>query len=56
MQDYGRIPLGFKANRGQTDAGVDFLGHGPGFGIFLTPTAAELALEAPGTASAPPGL
>jgi hypothetical protein len=30
------LPLGFEANRGQTDTRVKFLAHGEGYGLFLT--------------------
>lgn len=41
---YGRIPLGFEANRGQTDASVDFLARGAGYTLFLRPTEVVFAL------------
>ena len=34
--DYGRIPLGFEQNRGQTDASVKFLARGGDHYIFIT--------------------
>jgi hypothetical protein len=45
--------LYFEANRGQTDARVDYLSRGQGYTLFLTPTAATLAVappSGPGTA------
>jgi uncharacterized repeat protein (TIGR01451 family) len=42
---YGKIPLGFEANRGQTDDAVKFVSRGPGYTLFLTPTEAVLALR-----------
>jgi hypothetical protein len=33
---YGRLPLSFEANRGQTDARVEFFSRGPGYNLFLT--------------------
>jgi uncharacterized repeat protein (TIGR01451 family) len=42
---YGRQPLGFEANRGQTDAGVQFVSRGAGYTLFLTSTEAVLALR-----------
>jgi uncharacterized repeat protein (TIGR01451 family) len=42
---YGRQPLGFEANRGQTDAGVQFVSRGAGYTLFLTSTQAVLALR-----------
>ena len=33
---YGRLPMMFEANRGQTDPRVDFAARGKGYAIFLT--------------------
>jgi hypothetical protein len=47
---YGKLPLHFEANRGQTHEDVRFLARGPGYNLFLTPTEAVLTLmkqEAP---------
>src|SRR5436190_8491855 len=41
---YGKLPLSFEANRGQTDAQVKFLSRGPGHTLFLTSTEAVLVL------------
>jgi hypothetical protein len=40
---YGRLPLSFEANEGQSDPRVRFLARGPGFTLFLT-TSAEAVL------------
>ncbi|MDS4041290.1 MAG: SBBP repeat-containing protein, partial [Candidatus Competibacter sp.] len=48
---YGRVPLHFEPNRGQTDPAVRFLARGPGYGLFLTSTEAVLSLRR-GTPSA----
>ena len=40
---YGRLPLSFEANGGQTDSQVRFLARGSGFTLFLT-TSAEVVL------------
>ena len=40
---YGRLPLSFEANGGQSDPQVRFLARGSGFTLFLT-TAAEAVL------------
>jgi beta-propeller repeat-containing protein len=45
---YGRLPLAFEANQGQTDRQVRFLSRGPGYTLFLTPTEAVLSLKEPG--------
>jgi hypothetical protein len=39
--------LAFEANLGQTDAQVDFLARGPGYGIWLQSQAATFALQSP---------
>jgi hypothetical protein len=44
---YGKLPLSFEANRGQTDAQVKFLSRGRGYSLFLTPKEAVLALRKP---------
>jgi hypothetical protein len=44
---YGRLPLSFEENRGQTDARVKFLARGRGYTLFLTSTEAVLKLRAP---------
>src|SRR3989449_9752684 len=41
---YGRLPLSFEANQGQTDPQVRFLSCGSGYTLFLTPTEAVLTL------------
>src|SRR5262245_23970506 len=41
---YGKLPLYFEANRGQTDTQVKFLSRGPGHALFLTATEAVLVL------------
>jgi hypothetical protein len=45
LETYGKVPLSFEANRGQTDAQVKFLSRGSGYILFLTPTEAVLALR-----------
>lgn len=42
---YQRLTLYFEANRGQAPASVRFLSHGPGYGLYLTPSGPELALR-----------
>ena len=44
---YGRLPLRFEPNEGQTDSRVKFLSRGPGYDLFLTTTDAVLVLRAP---------
>ena len=45
INTYGKIPLSFEANRGQTDKQVKFLSRGSGYTLFLTPTEAVLVLK-----------
>jgi hypothetical protein len=42
---YGRLPLAFEPNVGQTDAQVRFVARGSGYTLFLTDTAAVFALR-----------
>jgi len=44
-QAFGRLPMSFEANQGQTDARVQFLARGDGYGLFVTPTEAVLSLQ-----------
>jgi len=43
--DYGKLPLSFEANQGQTDSSVQFLSRGPGYTVYLRPQEAVLALS-----------
>jgi hypothetical protein len=42
---YGKLPMRFEANAGQTDAQVKFISRDEGYNLFLTPTEAVLALR-----------
>jgi hypothetical protein len=44
-QAYGRLPLSFEPNQGQTSPEVKFLARGAGYGLFLTSTEMVLALR-----------
>src|SRR5467141_3815831 len=44
---YGRLPLHFEANRGQTHEDVRFLARGPGYSLYLTAGEAVLVLAPP---------
>ncbi len=44
-RSYGKLPLSFEANRGQTDARVQFLARGEGFTLFLAGDQAILKLQ-----------
>ena len=46
-QDYGKLPLSFEANAGQTDASVKFLSRGSGYSLYLRADEAVLALNNP---------
>ncbi|MBO0910780.1 MAG: SBBP repeat-containing protein [Acidobacteria bacterium] len=39
-----RLPMSFEPNRGQAASGVEFLAHGNGYGLYLLPSRAVLAL------------
>ena len=47
VEAYGRLPLAFEENRGQTDGRVRFLSRGQGYALFLTPTELVLSLPQP---------
>ena len=49
---YGRIPLSFESNQGQTDPRVRFLSRGDGYSLYLTATGAVLALRSGGLPAA----
>jgi hypothetical protein len=49
--NYGKLPLSFEANQGQTDAKVKYLAHGAGYSIFLSPGSATFSLERPDQAA-----
>src|SRR6516165_2309171 len=42
---YGQLPLAFEANQGQAAAPINFVAHGSGYALALTPSAAVLALQ-----------
>ncbi|HWO38958.1 MAG TPA: SBBP repeat-containing protein, partial [Candidatus Acidoferrum sp.] len=44
-QNYGRLPLLFESNQGQTDSQVKFLSQGPGYSVFLTSGSMVLSLR-----------
>ena len=41
----GQLPLIFEPNQGQADSGVKFMARGQGYGLFLNPRGAVLALR-----------
>src|SRR6202521_3807353 len=45
-ESYGKLPLSFEENQGQTAQQVRYVSHGDGYELFLTPQEAVLALPA----------
>jgi Beta-propeller repeat/Protein of unknown function (DUF1573)/Abnormal spindle-like microcephaly-assoc'd, ASPM-SPD-2-Hydin len=45
LNNYGKLPLSFETNRGQTDGQVKFISRGAGYTLFLTPTEAVFSLQ-----------
>jgi Beta-propeller repeat len=45
VKGYGKLPLSFEANQGQTDARVKFLSRGAGYALFLTSDEAVFSLR-----------
>src|SRR3989475_11166498 len=46
-ESYGKLPIHFEANRGQTDKDVRFLSRGAGYSLYLTASEAVLVLAKP---------
>src|SRR5256885_8675745 len=46
-ETYGKLPLHFEANRGQTDKAVRFLSRGAGYSLYFTGSEAVLVLVKP---------
>lgn len=51
VETYGKLPLSFEANQGQTDSSVKFLSRGGGYTLFLAGNEAVLALKKSGVRS-----
>ncbi|HTR38268.1 MAG TPA: SBBP repeat-containing protein [Bryobacteraceae bacterium] len=45
IESYGKLPLSFEANQGQTDRRVKFLSRGSGYTLFLTQDSAVFSLH-----------
>jgi len=45
VETYGKLPLSFEANQGQTDGRVKFLSRGSGYTLFLTGNEAVISLK-----------
>jgi len=52
LESYGKRPLSFEANQGQTDPRVKFISRGSGYTLFLTDTEAVLTLKRTGSDTA----
>lgn len=50
VADYGKLPLSFEHNEGQTDHHVKYLSRGNGYELFLTDDGATLTLQEPAKA------
>ena len=46
-ESYGKLPLSFEANQGQSHQDVRFLSRGPGYSLYLTGSEAVLVLSRP---------
>jgi hypothetical protein len=53
QENYGRLPLSFELNTGQTAEEVEFLARGKGYTLFLSGAEATLALRKPGQKTRP---
>ncbi|HKC66555.1 MAG TPA: hypothetical protein VKB86_23120, partial [Pyrinomonadaceae bacterium] len=45
IDEYGKLPLSFVANQGQSDERVKFISRGNGYNLFLSPTDLLLSLN-----------
>ena len=50
LTNYGKLPLSFEENRGQSDPRVKFLSHGSAYSILLAPSEVLLKLQSTGKA------
>ena len=53
--NYGKLPISFEANHGQTDKRVKFVARGSGYGLYLNGQDAVLALHATQSGKTPSG-
>ena len=51
LQAYGKMPLSFEVNEGQTNPQVKFLSRGAGYELFLTSTEAVVVMGKPDSKS-----
>ena len=54
VKAYGKLPMRFEANQGQTDANVKFLARGASYRLFLTGNESVIALRKPQTIGSSP--
>lgn len=54
LSRFGNLPLYFEANRGQTDAGVDYFARGQNHTVYLRPNGATIALSSDASSAAQP--
>jgi hypothetical protein len=47
VESYGKLPLSFEINQGQTDSQVKFISRGSGYSLFLTGNESVLELRKP---------
>ena len=45
LRAFAQLPLDFEANRGQAPADFDFVSHGPGYVLGLSPRVASLSVQ-----------
>ncbi len=45
LKAFAQLPLDFETNRGQAPAGFDFVSHGPGYVLGLSPGVARLSVQ-----------
>jgi hypothetical protein len=55
LDSYGKLPLSFEANHGQTDSQVKFFSRAGGYSLFLTADEAVIALRGKSKPAAPKG-
>ncbi len=53
IKRFGRVPLAFEKNEGQTNSRVKYLSRGTGYSLFLTPNEAVFSLRKPNPKTAP---
>ena len=54
LNEYGKLPLAFEPNRGQSDPAVKYIARGSGYTLFLTSNEAVLSMTKPARRGARP--